>query len=290
VLSFLIVTTRGLPEAYFLARFLESREQRIAILDLAGRPLADQLRVIGRLARRRGLRYLADFLLGRALGVLARQRRVDPFPELDADAVARMTRQHPVLVSRDPHAPEALAFVKEFGPDYILLAGAPVLKPAFYGLARRGALNRHLGLLPEFRGSDCMLWALALDRPESVGFAIHVVAEKVDAGDVIVRQRVPIPAGLSFPEYLARLQRTASEAFTGVLERILRGEPFERQIQMGRGMYFPPAGLSTIRRALRNYARLARAMPASLAVRECADGGSGPPAPGSLLADTRDPR
>lgn len=270
VASFLIVTTHGLPEAYFLAHFLEARHQRIALLNLAGRPLAGRVRVMARLARRRGLRYLADFLLGRALGALDRQPRVDPFPEIDADSVARLTGAHPYRECLDPHSPDTLRFVSAFAPDYILLAGAPVLKPAFYGLARGGALNRHLGWLPEFRGSDCVLWALALDRAESVGFTVHAVAEKVDAGDIIVRGRVPIPTGLNFPAYLARLQRTASEAFAGVLERILRGEPLDRQAQNGGGAYFPPAGLSTIRRARRNYARRAGVRPTADAAGACA--------------------
>lgn len=37
VSSFVIVTTGDLPEAYFLARFLESRAQRLAMVNV-GRP------------------------------------------------------------------------------------------------------------------------------------------------------------------------------------------------------------------------------------------------------------
>jgi methionyl-tRNA formyltransferase len=40
-------------------------------------------------------------------------------------------------------------------------------------------------MLPDYKGSDCPVWALALNDAEHVGFTIHRVAEKVDAGDVI---------------------------------------------------------------------------------------------------------
>jgi hypothetical protein len=55
---------------------------------------------------------------------------------------------------------------------------------------------------------------------------------------------------------LALIQRRASEAFVAVLERIIHGAPLERRSQERLGTHFPPAGLSTIRRAIRNYARL----------------------------------
>lgn len=273
--SFLLVTTRDLPEAYFLARAIEDRAQRVAILNLVGRPVSQQIRVIARLRRNRGTRYLADFLLGRALRALERHLHVNPFPEVDRALIARIKQRHPRLDCLDPHGPEALGFVEQFSPDHILLAGAPVLRPPLYGLARQSALNRHLGLLPDSRGSDCAIWALALNRPDSVGFSVHVVSEKVDAGDIIAREHVPIPAGASFAEYLALIQRRASEAFVAVVERIIGGEPLERHPQGRLGAHFPPAGFSTIRRAIHNYARLAD-LPAMAP--------SSSPVPGSALS------
>jgi folate-dependent phosphoribosylglycinamide formyltransferase PurN len=255
--SFLLITTRDLREAYFLVRYLESRDQRIAVLNHVGRPLAAKIRVLARLGRNRGLPYLADLLLGRALRTRERHLGADPFPEIDPPLVEELKQRHPRMDCRDLHAADALRFVKVFAPDYILLGGAPIIKPALYGLARFAALNRHLGLLPDYRGSDCAMWALAMNRPESVGFSIHVVAEKADAGDVIVRQPVATLPGATFAEYLACLQRTASEAFVGVLERLLRGDALERWPQPYEGAYYPPAGHVTIRRAAQTYARLA---------------------------------
>jgi folate-dependent phosphoribosylglycinamide formyltransferase PurN len=254
--SFLLVTTRDLPEAYFLARYLEWRDQRIAVLNYLGRPLATKIRVLARLGRNRGLPYVADLLLGRALRTRDRHL-VDPFPEIDPPLLTGLKQRHPRMDCRDLHAAEALRFVEVFAPDYILLGGAPLLKPALYRLAKHGALNRHLGLLPDYRGSDCAIWTLAMNRPERVGFTIHAVAEKADAGNIIVQHAVPIPPGASFGEYLALLQRIASEAFVGVLGRILRGEAIVQYPQTRAGVYFPPAGHTTIRRAVRTYTRLA---------------------------------
>jgi folate-dependent phosphoribosylglycinamide formyltransferase PurN len=254
--GFLIVTTKDLPEAYFLARHLDRRGQRIAFLNITGRPWPRALRVLGRLGRRHGWLYLADLLLAKAVRALSPPSGVDPFPEVAATEVARIRDAYPRLDTRDPHAPHVLRFVQRFDPDYILLAGAPVLRPALFTLARHGALNRHLGVLPNARGSDCPIWALALNQPESLGFSIHFVTEKVDGGSVVVSSNVPIMAGRSFDAFLATVQRRASEAFVDALEHILDGKRLPSQPQVAGGRYFAPAGFSTERRARLNYARL----------------------------------
>ena len=262
-LDFLIVTAGDLPEAYFLAACLALRARRFAMINVL-RPAASHLRALARLRRTRGLLYVADLLLARLvdLPLVAAYRRFAPpgvgaFPEVDARLVQRIRADHPHLDCADPHAPEALDFVRAFAPDYILLAGCPILKPTFYGLARRGALNRHLGVLPDLRGSDCPIWAFALDHPESAGYSIHVVNERVDAGDVLLRRRVPVGEP-SLPRYLKRLRREASKGFVEIIDNLLHGMPLPREAQNGAGRYCPPAGLITKLRAQHNYARLLR--------------------------------
>ena len=263
-LSFVIVTSGHLPEAYFLALCLASRFQRFAIVDVA-RPAGSYVRVLRRLRRTRGTLYVGDLLLARLADALLTPvvRRVIPacsgaFPEIDAQLIEQILARHPHIECSDPHAPEVLDFVRGFGPDYILLAGCPILKPCFYGLARRAALNRHLGMLPEFRGSDCPWWAFALERPERAGYSIHVVSERVDAGEVVLSRCVAVQDDPSLPRYLGRLQREASEGFVEVVDQLLHGAPLPREPQNDRGRYYPPAGLMTQLRAYRNYARILR--------------------------------
>jgi methionyl-tRNA formyltransferase len=258
--SFVIVTTRDLPEAYFLAAALERRGQRIAVVNITGRPLGAKLRVLRRLRRRRGTPYLADLLLGRLFRRRYVPSTVIPFPEIDDVAIAGIKRRCAIHTCADPHRPATMRFVRDFAPDYMLLAGTPVLQPALFTLARHGALNRHLGLLPHYRGSDCPLWALALGDLERLGFSLHRVSEQVDRGDVLHAEPVPIAPGESFVRYLARFQRRASQAFIGILDRLIEGAPLPARPQAAGGRYCPPAGLRTIRRARRNFDRVAKTL------------------------------
>jgi folate-dependent phosphoribosylglycinamide formyltransferase PurN len=267
--SFVILTTADLPEAYYLAAFLQARAQPFAMVNVAARDLKSQLAVLARLRRNRGTLYLADVLLARAAelvrAVTDRPRhrvRSTAFPEVDAQLIRHVRRSRPFLDCRDPHTREALDFVREFQADYLLLAGSPILRPSVFGLAREATLNRHLGLVPEFRGSDCALWALAQDRPQSVGYSIHVVGERVDGGDVLVRRSVAVGAERSLESYLRRLQRQASEAFVEVIDALVHRESLPRAPQPGVGRYYPPAGWSVRRRAVRTFARLTARLPA----------------------------
>src|SRR5262249_3742316 len=269
-LGFVIVTSGHLPEAYFLAFHLASRAQRFAIVNVA-RPASSYLSVLRRLRRTRGTPYVVDMLLARladAITLPIVRRMLPPgsgaFPEVDARFVEHILAQQPHIECTDPHAPDVLEFVRTFGPDYILLAGCPILKASFYGLARHAALNRHLGMLPEFRGCDCPWWAFALDQPASAGYSIHVVSERVDAGDVVLRRCVPVQDDPSLPRYLRRLQREASEAFVDVLDRLLHDAPLLHEPQDAAGRYYPPAGLVTQLRAQRNYARVLPSGPLTL--------------------------
>lgn len=258
--SFLILTTGNLPEAYFLGAFLESVSRPFALVNILGRPVSSQLRVLARLRRKRGVRCVADILLARLAnrlgGALHGERSTPAFPEVTAALVHGIRSRHPCLDCRDPHAEGVLDFVRRAAPDYILLAGAPVLRPSFYGLARRAALNRHLGLLPDCRGSDCAIWAFALNRPETVGYSIHLVSERVDGGNLILRRPLPVRGEPTLHHYLRRLRREASEAFVDVIGQLLRGVALRGTPQAETGTYFPPAGWTIQRRALQKYSEL----------------------------------
>ena len=87
------------------------------------------------------------------------------------------------------------AFVRRvaaIAPDFIFsfyfrqMMGAPLL-----ALARRGALNMHGSLLPQYRGRAPVNWAVI--RGESrTGATLHYMTEAPDAGDIVDQQEVPI--------------------------------------------------------------------------------------------------
>lgn len=70
------------------------------------------------------------------------------------------------------------------------------------------AINIHHGLLPDYRGTMCDLWALQDQR--ATGFTIHVMDKKIDNGAIIHKVQTSVP-GDKIRNNFARLIRHSSK-------------------------------------------------------------------------------
>ena len=91
-------------------------------------------------------------------------------------AVARSELRHVDLASLSP----------ALDADAIVVFGASFIKPPLVDrLIARGAVNVHMGVSPYYRGAACNFWALYDGRPDLVGATIHLLSERLDAGDIL---------------------------------------------------------------------------------------------------------
>src|SRR5262245_59969118 len=66
------------------------------------------------------------------------------------------------------------ALVRALALDWLINVGTPrILKPELLGSPTQGVVNCHPGLLPAFRGSSAVEWAIYLDEP--VGNTVHLM-------------------------------------------------------------------------------------------------------------------
>ncbi|WP_067561471.1 formyl transferase [Halofilum ochraceum] len=250
---FVVVTTGNLPEAWFLVSHLLERGREVAVLNAYGRPLRNQVTVLRRLRRDHGLGYVVGLLAARIFRSRYQAPEHVPFPEIDAETIARMHATVPVHETDDLHDRRALAFLRSMEPDYILVAGAPVLRRELYTIPRFGALNRHPGISPLYRGSDCPIWTLAAGDFDHVGYTIHRVSSRVDGGEVLLQRRVQLVPGEDFGQAMARITRAGSEGFAEVIDAIIDGHVLPGIEQEKIGQHYPPAPLGVIRRAHDRY-------------------------------------
>lgn len=86
----------------------------------------------------------------------------------------------------DMNSDDTREILKRISPDLIVVGGTGILKSDVYGIASKGAINMHAGILPYYRGADSEFWALTNGEPEKIGVTIHFVSDKLDAGDIIL--------------------------------------------------------------------------------------------------------
>ncbi len=113
----------------------------------------------------------------------------------DVDMVAAYARvQGLTLLVQPPRGRIAplLAQVSALAPDLLFVwSYSMLLPPELMALARRGAVNLHGGLLPEYRGGHVMNWAIANGETET-GATLAYLDDGIDTGPVIAERRFPI--------------------------------------------------------------------------------------------------
>jgi folate-dependent phosphoribosylglycinamide formyltransferase PurN len=86
----------------------------------------------------------------------------------------------------NPNSPEFHKFTQDREIDLIVNARTRfIYKSKILKIPKLAAINIHHGLLPDYRGTMCDLWALQENRP--TGFTIHVMDKKIDNGSIIKR-------------------------------------------------------------------------------------------------------
>jgi methionyl-tRNA formyltransferase len=81
-------------------------------------------------------------------------------------------------------APQQLQAALE--TDYVVVFGSSYIKGWLAdALIAKNAVNIHMGISPQYRGSACNFWALFDNNPQFVGATIHRLAKGLDTGSVI---------------------------------------------------------------------------------------------------------
>ena len=74
--------------------------------------------------------------------------------------------------------------------DYVVVFGSSYIKGWLAdALIAKNAVNLHMGISPQYRGSACNFWALFDNNPQFVGATIHRLAKSLDTGSVIQHVR-----------------------------------------------------------------------------------------------------
>lgn len=130
-------------------------------------------------------------------------------PHADLCALAR-AHGVPVHFVADYHAPESIELMRAARPDLGVVYGTNILKASVFGLPRHGSINLHQGFVPFYRGGPVLFWEL-FNGERHVGVTIHTVAEKVDAGHIVVQETIPIEYdfdvhGLDYDAFIERFR------------------------------------------------------------------------------------
>ena len=101
-------------------------------------------------------------------------------------------------------------------PDLFVVVAFRILPKRLFELPRLGSINVHASLLPKYRGAAPIHWAL-INGEKETGLTSFFLKQKVDTGNVILQEKIPIGDEDTYDTLSARM----SEATGGFLLRSL---------------------------------------------------------------------
>lgn len=117
----------------------------------------------------------------------------------------------------------ALAILRELNPELIVVAAyGRILPDDILALPPKGCINVHSSLLPKYRGSAPINWAI-LNGDSETGVTIQEMVHDLDAGDVILQRATPIGADENAADLYDRLALMGGEALVEAVARIEAG-------------------------------------------------------------------
>ena len=134
-----------------------------------------------------------------------------------------LTRNIPVFQPVKMRDGEALGILKELSPELIVVvAYGKILPTDILELPPMGCVNVHASLLPKYRGSAPINWAI-LNGETETGVSVQYMAEGFDPGDVIAESVTPLPADENAQQLYSRLSVMGAELICRVVADIEQG-------------------------------------------------------------------
>lgn len=142
------------------------------------------------------------------------------------------------ITSPNVNSPTFVEYVKRLNVDLIVVYFFPqILKTAILQTPRLGILNCHPSLLPRYGGPHPAFWMLK--NGESVaGVTVHVMTEKIDAGDIVAQQELIIGENENAGQLMQRQHHAAAALLTEAVNAMAQGTIDPRPQNIAERSYF----------------------------------------------------
>ena len=113
--------------------------------------------------------------------------------------------------------------IQELAPEIIVVvAYGCIIPPQLLHVAKYGCINLHVSLLPKYRGSAPIQWAV-LNGDSGTGVSIMQLDEGLDTGDVLMVEPVDIDPEETSGELFDRVTAVGAEALCETIPQIAAG-------------------------------------------------------------------
>ncbi len=168
---------------------------------------------------------------------------------LTAPPVKQLAQQHdiPVYQPRTLRDGSSDALIQQLAPDIIVVvAYGCIIPPQLLHVAKYGCINLHVSLLPKYRGSAPIQWAV-LNGDAKTGVSIMQLDEGLDTGDVLMVEPVAIDPEETSGELFDRVSAVGAKTLVDALAKIEAGQLTPVPQDHSKATLAPPLSKDTAR-------------------------------------------
>jgi methionyl-tRNA formyltransferase len=148
-----------------------------------------------------------------------RGRKVFPTPVKEAAGKMGI----PVLQPEKLKDPKLLSALRDAGADFFFTAAyGKIIPQSILDIPRLGCLNLHASLLPRYRGSAPIQWAV-LKGEKVTGLTLMLMDRGMDTGPMLEKMEIEIHPGETAGELSERMSLLAPAFIAGALPKFLDG-------------------------------------------------------------------
>jgi len=139
--------------------------------------------------------------------------------------VKKFAKEHGLLVLQPVSlkSSEFLEQLRALKPDVGVVVAFRILPESVYTIPPLGTFNIHASLLPDYRGAAPIHHAI-INGEKETGVTSFFINQKVDTGEMILQQSVPISEEETFGSLHDKLKEAGAELAVQTLDLIGRGE------------------------------------------------------------------
>ena len=137
-------------------------------------------------------------------------------------AVASLGLDVPVLQPESLRDENFHAQLQALEPDLLAVVAFLILPRSVLAIPKLGSVNVHPSLLPKYRGAAPIQWAIINGETET-GVTIFQLSPRVDAGDILIQQKVAIGDDETAGELYERLKVKGAELLIRAIDGMTDG-------------------------------------------------------------------
>ncbi len=137
-------------------------------------------------------------------------------------AVVSLGLDVPVLHPESLRDENFYAQLQALEPDLFVVVAFLILPRSVLAIPKLGSVNVHPSLLPKYRGAAPIQWAIINGETET-GVTIFQLSPRVDAGDILIQQKVAIGGDETAGELYERLKVKGAELLIRAVDGMAEG-------------------------------------------------------------------